>query len=258
MITNKSLVRPLLGVATAALAIVLWWVLSSGSTSPYFPPLKSILSAFRSTWGASHLESDALPSLERLACGFVLACVVGVGLGTVLGLSSRLRRNTEPILEFLRAVPPPTMIPAAMALFGLGPSMKVGVIAIGSLWPVLLSTIDGVRSVEEAKIEASKVFQLSPLDRLRRVILPSASPQIFGGMRTCLSISIILMVISEMVASTDGIGYFVIESQRTFAMTAMWTGIILLGVLGYVLNVLFTLVEKRALRWHRGLRRIGD
>jgi ABC-type nitrate/sulfonate/bicarbonate transport system permease component len=86
------------------------------------------------------------------------------------------------------------------------------------------------------------------------VMLPAASPQIFAGMRTSLSLALILMVISEMVASTNGIGYFVLQSQRTFAIPEMWSGILLLGILGYTLNGAFVLIERRVLRWHRGAR----
>ena len=89
---------------------------------------------------------------------------------------------------------------------------------------------------------------------MRSVILPAALPQIFAGMRTSLSIAIIVMVVSEMVASTDGVGFFILESQSSFAITEMWSGILLLGILGYVLNLAFTRVERRVLRWHRGAR----
>jgi ABC-type nitrate/sulfonate/bicarbonate transport system permease component len=98
------------------------------------------------------------------------------------------------------------------------------------------------------------VYGVSRRDRVWRVMLPAASPQIFAGMRTSLSLALILMVISEMVASTNGIGYFVLQSQRTFAIPEMWSGILLLGILGYVLNGAFVLIERRVLRWHRGAR----
>jgi ABC-type nitrate/sulfonate/bicarbonate transport system permease component len=91
-------------------------------------------------------------------------------------------------------------------------------------------------------------------DRLLRVTLPAASPQIFAGMRLSVSLALILMVISEMVASTNGIGFFVLQSQRSFAIAEMWSGILLLGILGYVLNLLFVLAERKALAWHRGAK----
>lgn len=132
--------------------------------------------------------------------------------------------------------------------------MKVALIAFVCVWPVLLNTLDGVRGVEPTLRDTARVYGIPPRDRIRHVLLPAASPQIFAGMRTSLSLALILMVISEMVASTNGIGYFVLQSQRTFAIPEMWSGIVLLGLLGYALNAVFVAIERRVLRWHRGAR----
>jgi ABC-type nitrate/sulfonate/bicarbonate transport system permease component len=136
--------------------------------------------------------------------------------------------------------------------------MKVFIIALVCLFPVLLNAIDGVRSIDPTFAETSRVYGIGGIDRLRYLTLPAAMPQIFAGMRTSLSLALILMVISEMVASTNGIGYFVLQSQRQFAIPEMWAGILLLGLLGYLLNVVFLLVERRVLRWHRGARAIAE
>jgi ABC-type nitrate/sulfonate/bicarbonate transport system permease component len=114
--------------------------------------------------------------------------------------------------------------------------------------------MDGIGGIEPTLLDTSRVYGIGTRDRIFRVMLPAAAPQIFAGLRTSLSLSLILMVISEMVASTNGIGYFVLKSQRTFAIPEMWSGILLLGILGYVLNLVFVLVERRVLRWHRGAR----
>ena len=103
--------------------------------------------------------------------------------------------------------------------------------------------------------DTSRVYGISSRDRVLKVMFPAAAPQIFAGMRTSLSLALILMVISEMVASTNGIGYFVLQCQRSFDIPEMWSGILLLGILGYALNGIFLLIERRALRWHRGARR---
>jgi ABC-type nitrate/sulfonate/bicarbonate transport system permease component len=137
---------------------------------------------------------------------------------------------------------------------GVGNAMKVFIIAFVCLWPVLLNTMDGISGIDRTLLDTSRVYQLSSRDRVLRVMLPAASPQIFAGLRTSLSLALILMVISEMVASTNGIGYFVLQSQRTFAIPEMWSGIVLLGLLGYFLNLLLVIVERRVLRWHRGAR----
>jgi ABC-type nitrate/sulfonate/bicarbonate transport system permease component len=236
------------------LVLVLWGVASAGSDTYYFPPLTDILETFADTWLFEQVGSDAVPSLVRMGLGYAIAVAAGVGFGLLFGLSRRARIAAAPIVEFLRAIPPPALLPFAILVIGVGNSMKVFIIAFVCVWPILLNTIDGVRGIDPTLADTTRVYGVSRADRVWRVMLPAASPQIFAGMRTSLSLALILMVISEMVASTNGIGYFVLESQRTFAIPEMWSGILLLGILGYVLNAIFALIERRVLRWHRGAR----
>jgi ABC-type nitrate/sulfonate/bicarbonate transport system permease component len=243
-----------LEVTVPILVLVLWGVLSAGSQTYYFPPLTDILSTFADTWLFERVGSDLVPSLERMAAGYAIAAVVAVGFGVLLGLAPRARRATAPIVEFLRAIPPPALLPFAILVIGVGSSMKIFIIAFVCVWPILLNTIDGVTGVDPTVRETALVYGISRRDRIRHVVLPAAAPQIFAGLRTSLSLALILMVISEMVASTNGIGYFVLQSQRTFAIPEMWSGILLLGILGYALNVVFVFIERRVLRWHRGAR----
>src|SRR5205823_14275183 len=175
----------------------------------------------------------------------------GIVVGTVLGLSQVARRAADPIVQFLRSVPPPALLPFGILVFGIGDFMKVLMIALVCLWPVLLNTIDGVGGVDPTLLDTTRMCRIPLAARIRHVLLPAASPQIFAGARTGLSLSIIMMVISEMVASTNGIGYSVLEAQQTFRIADMWSGILMLGVLGYLLNTLFVLLERRVLRWHR-------
>jgi ABC-type nitrate/sulfonate/bicarbonate transport system permease component len=111
-----------------------------------------------------------------------------------------------------------------------------------------------VRGIDQSLLETARAYALSRTDRLWAVLLPAASPQIFAGLRTALSLALILMVISEMEASTNGIGFFVLQSQRSFAIPDMWSGILLLGGLGFGFNIGFVELERRILRWHRGAR----
>jgi ABC-type nitrate/sulfonate/bicarbonate transport system permease component len=243
-----------LEITVPILLLVIWGVWSSGSDTYYFPPLTDIFKTFADTWLFERVGSDVVPSLVRLALGYGIACAVAVAAGLALGLSRPLRRATDPIVQFLRSIPPPALLPFGILVLGVGTSMKVFIIAFVCLWPVLLNTIDGVAGVDPTLRETARVYDISRRDQILRVTLPSAAPQIFAGMRTALSLALILMVISEMVASTNGIGYFVLQSQRSFAIPEMWSGILLLGILGYVLNVIFVLIERRVLRWHRGAR----
>ena len=251
----RSRVRSLAVESAVPIALVLLVaVLTARSEVFYYPPLTDVLSTFADTWLFERVGSDVVPSLSRMAAGFAIACVAGIAGGMALGSSRRLRLATDPVLQFLRAVPPPALIPFGIVVLGTGTTMKVFLIAFVCVWPVLLNTLDGVRGVEPTLRDTSRVYGIPLRDRVRHVLLPAASPQIFAGMRTSLSLALLLKVISEMVASRNGIGYFVLQSQRTFAIPEMWSGILLLGLLGYALNAVFVAIERRALRWHRGAR----
>jgi ABC-type nitrate/sulfonate/bicarbonate transport system permease component len=244
-----------LEIAVPVALLVVWGVWSAQAQTFYFPPLTDILEQFRETWLFERFGSDVLPSLARLGAGYSLAVVAGVVAGIPLGLSRTARRAASPLVEFLRAIPPPALLPPAIVLIGIGDTMKVLIIAFVCVWPVLLNTIDGITGIDPTLNDTARVYGVRGADRLRRIVLPAASPQIFAGMRTSLSLAVILMVISEMVASTNGIGFFVLESQRSFAIPEMWSGILLLGILGYALNLVFVGVERRVLAWHRGARK---
>ena len=245
-------------IVVPVLVFAVLWFWSAGSDVFYFPPLKDVLSTFKDTWLFDRVGSDVVPSLVRLFFGYFLAVAVGVGAGVALGLSPVLRRVSAPVVEFLRAIPAPALLPFALLVLGVGNDAKIFVIAFVCVWPILLNAVDGVSGVDPTLVDTGRVYRIPARDRLRHVVLPAAAPQIFAGMRTSLSLALILMVISEMVASSNGIGYFVLQSQRSFAIPEMWSGIILLGLLGYAFNAVFLLIERRVLAWHRGARAASE
>ena len=134
-----------------------------------------------------------------------------------------------------RAVPPPATVPLLVAVAGIDDLMKVLVIVFGCLWPILLNTVEGVRAVDPVLADTCRSYGIRGPGRVRSLVLRSASPQIMTGLRQALSVGIILMVISEMFAASNGIGFTVVQFQRTFAVPQMWTGIIVLGLLGVTL-----------------------
>ena len=246
--------RLVLALGLPAVLFAVWFVASDGSESFYAPPLRRILGAFAETWTPERLRADVLPSLGRLAVGYALAAVFGIAAGVAIGASPRLRATVEPVLEFFRAIPPPVLVPVIMLFAGIGNGMKVIVIAAGCVWPILLNTVEGIRAVDSVLSDTARAYGIGGIARLRHLLLRGASPQIAAGLRQALSIAIILMVISEMFAASNGLGFAIVQFQRSFAIPEMWSGIILLGLLGFVLSVLFRLVERRALAWYHGLR----
>jgi ABC-type nitrate/sulfonate/bicarbonate transport system permease component len=250
-----ALVRRVLAVIALPVALVLvWWYASADSTNFLLPPLKRIVAVFPETWLWDRMNHDVVPSLLRLAEGYGAALVIGVGAGVAIGSSRVLRALVEPVLEFLRAIPPPALVPILFLLAGIGHTTKILVIISGCVWPILLNTVEGVRGVDPLLADACRSYRVGGLLRLRTFILRSASPQIVTGARQALSVAIILMVISELKAASEGLGYTIQQFQEGFEYPQMWTGVLLLGLIGVVLSLIFRVAERRVLKWYHGLR----
>ncbi|MFC6083974.1 ABC transporter permease [Sphaerisporangium aureirubrum] len=247
--------RLLMALALPVVLFVIWWFATANSSNFYFPSLRTILGAFGEVWTGERLTVDVLPSLLRLICGYLAAVVVAVTAGVVIGSHRRVRAFAEPALEFVRAIPPPVLVPVIMLFAGIGDVMKIVVIVFGCVWPILLNTVEGVRAVDSVLLDTARSYGVRGSARLRHLVLRAASPQIFTGMRQSLSLGIILMVISEMFAAGNGLGFTIVQFQRGFAIPEMWSGILLLGLLGFLLSLVFRVVENRALSWYHGLRR---
>jgi ABC-type nitrate/sulfonate/bicarbonate transport system permease component len=172
----------------------------------------------------------------------------------LIGTYGAVRALLEPVLEFLRAFPPPVLVPAAILLSGIGDRTKILVIVFGCVWPVLLNTIEGVRGRDEVLSDTCRTYRVTGLLRLRHLVLRAASPQIVTGARQALPLAIILMVISEIMAANEGLGFTVLQFQRGFQIPEMWSGVLLLGLIGIVLSLLFRIAERGLLGWYHGQR----
>ncbi|WDG18414.1 ABC transporter permease [Microbacterium sp. Clip185] len=243
-------------LALPIVLLIIWGVWGTIAPGKFFPPPGRIAEAFVKTWVGPAFLTDVVPSLTRLAIAILLAIAVGVALGTLIGLTRWLRELAEPLLEFFRAIPPPVLIPVFVALLGVTDNMKIVVIVFGSLWPVLLNTVDGVRGTDSVMTETAKSFSLTPAQRLFSLVLPAASPRIMAGVRQTLSVALIMMVISEMFFSSSGLGFQIAYFQRNYLIAEMWSGIVLLGLVGVILSVIFTIVERRVLRWYHGIKEV--
>lgn len=252
--SSRSL-RRLAGLAFLVVLIALWELAGRRDESQLLPPFSDVLVEAWSMTTSDTLTKDILPSLLRALGGFAVGSVLAVVLGVALGWWRLVEPWTRAALEFMRAVPPPVLVPIAVATFGSSTSVKVGVIALGTFWPVLLNTTDGIRRIESGYIESARVYTSgSSLAILRRVGLPAATPQIMTGLRIGLALSLIMMVISEMFGAASGLGYVILQSQRLYAMTTMYAGVLLLGLIGLLLTLLFTRLESRALAWFDGMK----
>jgi ABC-type nitrate/sulfonate/bicarbonate transport system permease component len=239
-------------------AVVVWQLVTAAAEDVFFPTPWQIVLKARDLWfttasggfGLSDaVVDDMLPSLGRVLGGWVLAAVLGISLGTALGRSRTGMQYVGSLFAFFRTLPSPALVPVFILLFGIDNSMKLALIVFGSIWPILLNTVDGVRSVDPVKTEVARSFGTPRTQWVAMVVLPAALPKIFAGLRLSLAISVILMVVSEMVGVASGIGYQLSYAQSQFDATAMWVWIVLLGIIGYGLNVALLAVERWALRW---------
>ena len=245
----------LLRLVVLAVALALWQVTARAHGSVYFPPPGRIAHRAYALWFSGPVRraflteaavGDLLPSLGRMAAGFGIAAVAGIGLGVAVGRSRRAHALCNPVLQFARAVPPPALVPVFVVVLDFGTPMQIASIAFSAVWPVLVNTAEGVRGTDPLRLDVAAVLRLNPLERLRFLILPSALPRIFAGLRLSLSLSLILMVFSELLPGTaNGIGFTLTEAQTRSDLLTVWAALVLLGALGYLLNTGLLAVEKR-------------
>ena len=225
------------------IAVVIWQLATAAAEHPFFPTPWQILVECKRLWFTTESGSfgladtvfeDIVPSLSRLLTGWTIAIVLGVALGTALGRSRTGMQYVGPLLAFFRTLPSPALVPVFIILIGLNETMGTALIVFGCVWPILMNTVDGVRSVDSVKTETARSFRTPRVQWVTMVVLPAALPKIFAGLRLSLSIAVILMVVSEMVGVTNGIGYQLIFAQSQFDITTLWSWMVLLGILGYV------------------------
>lgn len=225
------------------------WIYTNAVPSPFTPPLQDVIRQFFQFWLGEGFVEHVLPSLRNTAAGFVLALLIGLGLGTLLATLPALDLLLNPLITFSRSLPPLVLLPLVFVFTGNSDLGRIGLIAYGAVWPILLNTIDGIRAIAPEVRQTARSYRVTRANTLVRVILPGAFPQVSSGIRLSLTISLVLMVASEFYGSLQGIGAMLFEAKNTFRTADMWAGVILLGVIGYVISVLYQRLEDRLLRW---------
>jgi ABC-type nitrate/sulfonate/bicarbonate transport system permease component len=245
-------------IGTIGVLLAIWQWAAATHPAPYLPALQAVADSFARLWHGDLLDSAIVPSMTRFTIGFLIAvitgCVAGIALGYLRGLDPWIR----PVLEYLRFIPAVVVLPAALLLFGPTNTMRIFVIAFGSVFPVLLAAIDGARRVDPLLLDVARVNGLRISERLFYVILPAALPMIFAGVRIALSIALVMMVVSELIAADDGLGFYILRNQRLFQTANVYAGVLTIGTIGLGLTLALLAVEKRVLAWHRGWRGLPD
>ena len=241
----------LASIVVGGLFIVVWQLIVNAHivSAVYLPGPDRTWNALVRGFSSGTLLAQLWQTVQRMLVGWLLASLVGVVLGAMIGMSRAARTYLGPTLEFLRPLPASAVIPLGIAFFGLSDGMVLGVIAFGALWPTLLSTVHGFAAVEPCLYEVSRVLGMSRLAVIWKIALPSSLPDILGGMRLSLTVSLILAVVGEMLASRTGLGSGILIAARTFHAADLYAGVVLLGVLGYITAQGLFALEARLLRW---------
>ncbi len=196
------------------------------------------------------LGFDFFMTVRRTIISTLIAAAIALPLGIFLGSSERLYRSVEFVIDFFRSTPASAMFPLFLVLFGVGDKTKISVAAFGAMLVILFNVAYGVMNARKTRLLAAKVMGASRLRVLTDVMLLESLPQTFIGLRNGVSLALVIIVVAEMfIGSTDGLGHRVFEAQQLFEMPDMYAAIFAAGALGYGLNLLFLLVERRFVHW---------
>jgi NitT/TauT family transport system permease protein len=258
-----GLVVPIVVLAVWQAVAMLGWVNPQVLPSPlavlerwiaYLLPLQPHTEGSWLAWAFSgELIVDSLTSLYRVVVGFAIGAGLALPLGLAMGASRHAYAWFNPLVQILRPIPPIAYIPLAILWFGLGNPPAVFLIALGAFFPVLMNTIAGVRHVDGIYLRAARNLGAGQGTLFLRVILPAAVPYILSGVRIGIGTAFIVVIVSEMIAVNNGLGYRILEAREYFWSDKIMAGMITIGMLGLAIDVGMNRLNNHLLRWHRGL-----
>jgi ABC-type nitrate/sulfonate/bicarbonate transport system permease component len=238
------------GVALLVALLLLWQVSAlRWVDSANWPPVSDIVLALVAGLRSGELAQVFGSTLWRMAVGFGLGSVLGVLLGVAMATLPRVNAALRPLVELLRPIPIPAVVPPLILLLGIDHAMKVFVTMFACFFPVLINTIGGVRAVDGTMLDVARTFQVGRMRALLKVVLPASLPYILAGLRISLALALIVSVVAEMIAGSEGIGYYIMTMQYAMRASDMYAAIFLLGAVGYGLNAVLLSVERRLLHW---------
>jgi ABC-type nitrate/sulfonate/bicarbonate transport system permease component len=245
--------RAYIGLTLMSLAggLVLWWAaVASGLANPVLmPPPGTVLRAIVEMIADGTLAVHIGVSVARALGGFLLAVVIGVPVGILVGRSARAYAVIDPWIELARPVPPIAILPLVVLWFGIGEESKLVVVLYGALFPILLNTVHGVRSVDNGLIRAARALGASERQIFYLVVLPAAVPSVLTGLRLGAGMAIFVLVAAELLGSTSGLGWLIMDAREHFFTDRIMVGIVALGLVGYLINRGLIQLEHRLVRW---------
>jgi ABC-type nitrate/sulfonate/bicarbonate transport system permease component len=248
-----KLLHRILPLALVGSVLIVWEIAArSGRWSKLlFPSLASIFGELGAFFTKPEMLSEILISLERALGGFALAAAVGILLGIVMGRSRFVGELLDPLFSGTYAVPKLALFPIFIFVFGIGSLSKVALVFLECLYPIVIMTYAGARDVQRALLWSAQNMGASRTAILRRVVIPATTPFIFAGFRVAVPVAMIVVVITEMVSSADGLGYQVIYALSSLRTDRMLAVVIVIAALGYALDKAVVLARDRLIYWEK-------
>lgn len=246
-----QLPRPILTIAVFAAVLGLWWAASTfGWVNAFLLPSPGkVFDTLVDLAQSGALARHALISLQRVGLGYALAVMAAILLATTFSRSAALRNLLDPLLEFLRQIPPLALMPLLMLWLGIGELQKVGIIVLACFFPIFLGMRGGIAQVDQKLIEVGKVCGLSHGEIMWRIVLPSSLPSIVVGLRIGLGYSWRALVGAELIASSAGLGYLIVDAENLARTDIVLAGILVIGVIGLAADQLLKWGIARAAPW---------
>ncbi len=246
-----------LALAFPLLVIAVWHLSTQGRAYSLIPPPSEVAVAlYDLAFGGINddafsqtLHVHVLASISRVYGGFLLAAAAALPLGLMIGRIPLVRQLLDPSFQILRPIPVTAWLPLAMILFGLGPRSAFFLVFLGAFYPILVNTIFGVRSVEPRLFEAASMLGCRGTAQFRRVVLPASLPAIFTGLRLGLGFAWVVIVVGEMTGVQTGLGAIIMEARQLSRTEIVISGMITIGVAGFVSDRIVTLIGRRLLAW---------
>lgn len=249
---SQMLINRFLGILPLFLILLLWQYLgTTGVINPSILPRPTVLiqKLFPVIENGTLLK-NLLASLHRVLIGYAAGALAGLVLGILIGFFPLAEKLSGVLIGLLRPIPALACIPLLILALGIGEESKIAVIMIGSFWPVLLNTIQGIHSVDPKLIQLGNVLEKSRLQIITRIILPSAFPYIFTGLRLGISASWTNIVAAEMIAASAGMGYMISYAREMSQPALVLIGIVTIGIVGLCIDALVIIIQKKAIYWN--------
>ena len=248
---KEKIINVLYALFLPIVIILLWQIFSSLGVinKSILPAPSKVVEALEGLIKKGTYSKHIIASFSRVIKGYILGTFLGLTLGALIGLSKRLDRLTRSLIGIFRPIPAIACIPFFILMFGIGEESKVAVIVLGSFWPVLLNTIQGIQNTDLKLLEVGEVFKKNKLTVLLKIIIPSALPFIFAGLRLGIGGSWTAVVAAEMIAASSGIGYLISYGRELAQPALLVVGIITMGIIGLIIDTLMLYLQKKAIYW---------